>query len=172
MKEQWAEVVGFCNYQVSTLGRVRRLAGFGNDGRNVRSHILKCVGDRPYVTMVRGGKKYRVRVSILVLTAFAGPKPTPKHEARHLDDVSTHNTLRNLAWGTRLENRADAIRNGRMARGERNGTAILTEKQIAEFRREYQYRGEKNMRYFAKRFGVGHQTLWLVLHRKAWRHVG
>jgi len=42
---------------------------------------------------------------------FIGPRP-PGAEVRHLDDDKTHNNAENIAYGTRMENTADAIANG------------------------------------------------------------
>jgi len=59
--------------------------------------------------------RHAVRVHVLILEAFTGPRP-PGQEGRHLDDVRTSNRLVNLAWGTRAENHADAVRNGKIRR--------------------------------------------------------
>jgi hypothetical protein len=58
-------------------------------------------------------KSHRL-VHHLVLEAF-GPNRPPNSEARHLDDDRTNNQVANLRWGSRSENRRDAVRNGRNA---------------------------------------------------------
>jgi hypothetical protein len=50
----------------------------------------------------------------------------PKHgeEARHLDDIRSHNVLSNLKWGSRLDNARDAVRNGGSKRQGRKISAL------------------------------------------------
>lgn len=53
-----------------------------------------------------------MRVHVLVLEAFVGPRP-PGMECLHSNDVGTDNRLSNLRWGTHSENLNDLVRNGR-----------------------------------------------------------
>jgi hypothetical protein len=48
----------------------------------------------------------------LVLEAFVGARPTPKHESRHLDGDSSNNRPGNLEWSTHAENNRDRVRHG------------------------------------------------------------
>ena len=52
-----------------------------------------------------------VKVAVLMLLAWVGPKPFPKAVSRHLNDDSLDDRIENLAWGTQLENMEDAERN-------------------------------------------------------------
>lgn len=70
------------------------------------------------------GGRVRRRVHLLVLAAFHGPRPSPAHVARHLDDVRSNNAARNLAWGLPADNMADARQNGRL-RGRAKLTPVL-----------------------------------------------
>lgn len=57
--------------------------------------------------------KWRTKyVHTMVLEAFVGPRPTIKHQARHLNDVKGDDRLVNLAWGTRGDNNRDRVING------------------------------------------------------------
>lgn len=113
--EVWRPIPGYTGYEVSTLGRVR-----GRD-RMVRA--------RPgYERFVKGtvhvgavdGNGYRqvnlagktVRVHLLVLLAFSGPRPDGL-EACHNNGDPLDNRLANLRWDTRLENMRDVVRHGR-----------------------------------------------------------
>lgn len=116
MNEEWRPVLGCeSSYEVSNLGRVRsvdRVVNF-TDGR-VRPYKGKelKLKTSPYgyhLASIEGRWRF---VHRLVLEAFIGPCP-PGMECRHLDDNKTHNRLPNLCWGTRIENRADMIRNGK-----------------------------------------------------------
>lgn len=69
-------------------------------------------GGYPTVCLRDGKRKRQVRIHILVLEAWVGPRP-PGTEGLHRNDVKTDARLDNLRWGTRLQNVADAERNGR-----------------------------------------------------------
>ena len=59
-----------------------------------------------------------------------GPCP-PGFECRHFPDRDpTNNAATNLSWGTRAENVADMAVHGTTARGERMGSAKLTDQQV------------------------------------------
>lgn len=70
------------------------------------------------------GKRTRLAVHRLVARAFLGPKPSPRHEIRHLNGDKTDNSVENLAWGTGKENAADRARHGRTSHGPRHSAAI------------------------------------------------
>src|SRR3990167_3495984 len=55
-------------------------------------------GEYLQVTLTRNGKHYTRKVHLLVLTAFAGPRPFPKAESRHLNGDNADNRASNLAW--------------------------------------------------------------------------
>jgi hypothetical protein len=180
MVEEWANIPGWPNYQASNLGRIKRLAGVSFDGkRRLKEHNIKQtlirhkrIG-REYIE-VRvniGNSKYHEFVSVarLVLLAFVGP-PEPGQECRHLNDVSTDCKLSNLAWGTRLENREDAIKNDRMARGTRNGMSILTEEDIPLIRSRYKpYNQVDGAIAIASDYGVSPGTIYDILSGMTWR---
>lgn len=123
MLEVWRDVAGWPNYEVSDFGRVRRKGrktrpGYRYKGRyitEVEPLILHTVSRDVDLHYKGQGKKHSV--AELVLTAFVGPRPADRPIARHLDDDWTNNNLENLAWGTRLDNRLDAVRNGRQSAG-------------------------------------------------------
>ena len=55
--------------------------------------------------------------------------------ARHLDGDKKNNRIGNLAWGTQAENMQDMIRHGRTTRGERSGTAKLTNDAVRKMKK-------------------------------------
>ena len=124
MAEQWRDVAGFPGYRISDAGRV---AG-------PRGHIIRGDGVRGYTRVTLCGEtRERRLVHHLVLEAFAGARPTGAI-ARHLSGDHSDNRAVNLAWGTPAENAADRERHGRTARGESNGSAKLSDAQIAQIR--------------------------------------
>lgn len=78
-----------------------------------------------YVQVPREGKPGTEprTVHTMVLEAFAGGRPAPGWEARHLNDVKDDNRWPwNLCWGTKAQNVLDAIANGIFRRTARHGT--------------------------------------------------
>ncbi len=115
------------------------------------------------------GRTAQWQIGRLVLLVFVGPPPSDRHECCHRDDRPLNNDPANLYWGTRSENRADAVRNGRPggARGERVNTAKLTAEQVMEIRRRYVRRGPS----LATEFGVSSTAIRKIVRGQSWGHV-
>ncbi len=105
--EWWLPVVGFDNYAVSNLGRVRGPRG-----------ILKprCADRYPHVALRKDGKAIERTVHSLVLEAFVRPRPQ-EMQGCHWDEDKTNNALSNLRWGTVYDNQKDMVRNKVRRRG-------------------------------------------------------
>lgn len=175
-KEVWRPVVGYEGlFEVSSRGRVRgvdRLV-WNKGGRSPRwTHIpgkLKTPwygGRYPVIRLCKNGKKFTVPVHRLVAEAFLGPPPTLQHEVCHRGGVWNGDELGNLYWGTRADNMADAKRHGTIARGQRSGTAKLTESDVLEIRIRRSL-GEK-LRVLAARFRVSQGAISLAARGKTW----
>lgn len=104
-------------YEISNKGRVKSLRY--NGAARTKPKILK-----PFFESKR--QKYEIvtfrdksndksrqdkRVHLLVITTFKGKKPKG-FECRHLNGNSRDNRPKNLAWGTRLQNKHDSMRHG------------------------------------------------------------
>jgi hypothetical protein len=114
---EWQPVVSYeGRYEVSDDGRVRSLdcvVPNRYSGRPVKGRELKPWAKPPggYL-MVNLGHSDKRTIHRLVLEAFVGPCPIGQ-EALHANDIATDNRRENLRWGTRSENKIDAVRNGR-----------------------------------------------------------
>jgi hypothetical protein len=98
VNETWRTTTRHSGYEVSTLGRVRRI----KTGR-----VLKPTPtDRGYLK-VNLGSRQRVYVHQIVCEAFHGLKPTPSSQVDHIDHDKANNTPGNLRW---LELRLNCIR--------------------------------------------------------------
>ena len=83
---------------MSDWGRVRRIVGQHRSG------------GYPAVTLsIPGQPTKRIRVHLLVLGAFKGPRPY-RCEALHGNDIAYDIRAVNLRWGSRRENLADRRR--------------------------------------------------------------
>src|SRR5687768_8506307 len=64
----------------------------------------------PSVRVLVNGKRKRVAVHILVARCYLPPRPSQKHEIRHLDGDKLNPRADNLAWGTSKDNADDRER--------------------------------------------------------------
>lgn len=111
-------------YEVTTDGRVFSLKtnwrGYG------KREMQQTPNDDGYpsVRILVEGKRKRLAVHVLVARHHLPPRPSPKHEVRHLDGDKTNASANNLAWGTQKENADDRERHGRTSRGTRHSAFI------------------------------------------------
>ena len=175
--ERWRSVVGFVEYAVSNMGRIR----------NQRLRILKpWLNNKgyPMIALCTASGQHRKLVSRLVCEAFHGPQPTERHEVAHGDGKPINNKAKNLRWATRAENMADCVKHGtqvngarhftatnpeKIARGERHGMAILTAKDARKIRRTKKTMGSGVA--LAKLYGVSPATISVIRSGKTWSHL-
>jgi hypothetical protein len=132
---EWRVIPGFTDYEVSNHGDVKRVKPDRKgrlSGKFLKSKPFTRFGHRQIELTNNLGEQEWKSVHVLVLEAFVGFRPTPKHECRHLDGEAGNNWLGNLTWGTGSENHEDRRRHGTDPGGERNGRAILTNAQAQE----------------------------------------
>ena len=112
----WLPIPGSDGYEASTDGRIRSVSRvvYRKDGKSqpVKGRELKTWVTRGYRAIKLGVHGRHTYVHTLVCEAFHGPRPSPKHEVRHLNGDNFDNRAENLAWGTRSENKQDSIRHG------------------------------------------------------------
>ena len=162
MAEEWRTVAGAPAYEVSDHGRVRRAGG---------SRPLKPTVYRKNIRVwMKVDREWKLAyVHRLVCEAFNGPQPTPNHEVAHNDGNPHNNYVANLRWATRAENLSDRVAHGTMTWGEKNPSAILTERDVLEIRRLHA--GGRMMKDLAADFGVTAAAISYICNRKTWRHV-
>lgn len=107
--EEWRIAFSFPDYEVSSLGRVRRLTP--KRGAVVGQIIGTGVGSDGYHRIIvrENGRKRSIRIHRLVCEAFHGPPPTKKHQTAHKDGSRTNNNSSNLYWATWAQNVEDRI---------------------------------------------------------------
>lgn len=103
MMEKWTSIKGLKGlYEVSTRGRVRRLAGtYGCH----KTRIIKdrdCKGYR-VITLSKNNKARHFRVNRLVAINFI-PNPQNKPATNHINGNPSDNRVENLEWVTVQEN--------------------------------------------------------------------
>lgn len=177
-KEIWKAVPGYRGYyEVSSLGRVRSLdrtvsrRGAPDVRIRLRGRLMRQTSETEYpmVVLCKDGAQKTFPTHRLVLMSFLGPRPRGK-EARHLNGNEYDARLRNLAWGTHVENTADQIRHGTIARGEVNGRAKMCAPRVRKMRRIRKSRG-LSYAALAHLFGISKAAAGNICCGITWRHV-
>lgn len=112
--EEWREILGFPEYAVSSIGRVRKSGG----------QLVRVYDSQGYQNVGLGRVPARKIVGIhrLVAQAFI-PNPLGKPEVNHLDGDKRNNAVQNLEWSTHAENMRHATLAGLMRNCGPNGLA-------------------------------------------------
>lgn len=104
MREIFKQIEGYENYQVSNLGRVKRL---GNNFKTKEKILKGGVSSNGYlsVNLVEGGKQKTYNIHQLVAMAFLNHVPCGyKKVVDHINNIKTDNRLINLQLITNREN--------------------------------------------------------------------
>lgn len=113
------------------------------------------------------GKQVVKRVPRLVLMAFAGPCPK-RMEARHFPNQdTTQNQLSNLSWASKTQNYKDREIKGTSNKGERNGRAKLSQRDVLEIIRLYK-QGNMTHKQLALKYKVSTGPICRILNGQSW----
>lgn len=156
MSEIWKPVVGHPGYEVSNVGRVRSL---------LTCCILRPALNRGYPAVCLRGKTRKVHA--LVAEAFIGPRPEGQ-EVRHYNGDKRDARKRNLRYGTRAQNRADARRHGTAPRGSMFISAKLTDSVVKQLRAMAH---RPPYRVLARQYQCSWQTIQKAIRGQTWTHV-
>lgn len=182
MNTEYRNIPGFFGYRVGTDGSVwtcrKRIKLRNNEGggyrivlgdawREIRGQIVWSGYRR--ITLYRDKKRTRHYIHRLVLEAFVGPCPSGMEACHDPDHDRSNCRLDNLRWDTRVNNHADAIRDGRTLVGERNPSARLNSGNVLRIR-ELAAEGQTH-RSLAEKYGVDRSTISLIVRREKWKHL-
>ena len=115
---EWKSLKEFPNYQFSDTGLVKK------GGEFVK---IQLSSRYPRVTLQNDFESKRVTIHRVVAELFIGPCPAGQI-VRHLDDNRENNNISNLAYGTDYDNKQDAVRNGKIKKGDEHHSRLNPEK--------------------------------------------
>jgi hypothetical protein len=170
MNEEWRSIPSYPDYQVSSLGRVRRATPYRSTavGRCLTLSEDKRTGHLVARMSIRGKLK-GVGVHRLMAEAFHGPAPSPKHVAAHGDSNPKHNVPGNIRWATNKENMDDRIALGTAPIGMNNPNARLTDEEVLLIRSHLMF-GERPAT-LSRIFNIPDTLVHNIKSRKLWRHL-
>lgn len=165
--EEWRSSLAQ-NYEVSSLGRVRRAAPGRRtySGRVMKPQLMSVgyLSVRPTVN----GENVSFYVHDLVAAAFLGQKPDGA-SVNHIDGVKTNNVPANLEYVTHAQNMRHAADSALMVRGESHPQHKLTESRVRQLRLDRA--GGMSFSKLAAKHGVSIATAFNAANGKNWSHV-
>lgn len=166
--EEWRPVPGWDAYEVSSLGRVKRVkAASGTRPGAIRKTPLNEHG-YPVVMLRQDGRHKGFLVHRLVCEAFIGPQPDGRPCVAHNDGNPLNCTPENLRWASQAENLDDCVRHGTRRRGERSPLAKLNERAVAEIKAAAPRKGYLDE--LAEKFGVSKSAIKHVRYGHRWSY--
>ena len=174
--EEWRIVEDAPDYEVSSLGRVRRatddIITHWITGKSfVRRRAGWLMATFPhkksgYIRVTLYGNR-NVKTSTLICRAFHGPKPAPHYQAAHNDGNKLNNKADNLRWSTPKENCGDRVVHGTHRCGEQINTNKLTRDEVVAIRRLL---GARNLKQseIAAMFGISRALVSMIKTRATW----
>jgi hypothetical protein len=192
--EEWRPVVGLEGaFEVSSLGRVRRIYNGGVDGWRImkmtphrggssdpgRRYLIvnlqregaRAIGRRYQPGDKRDSTGVQRAVHLIVLEAFKGLRPTPGHQGLHNDSNPQNNRADNLRWGTWEENCQDMVDHG-TRKGENNGRSKLTAEDVVAMRRRVRTGYHRGLyRELARQYGVHPRMISYAVTGVHWGHL-
>lgn len=138
-KEMFKDIPGYENiYQVSNIGRVKRIGTIDSRGRTVKEKILKQNLNKGYyyVELCHNARRKKYAIHRLVSMTFI-TNVKNKNFVNHINCIKTDNRVENLEWCTRLENAQHAAKNNLYVKkyGEKNTQCKLSDSDVKEIRK-------------------------------------
>ena len=176
--EDWRIIAEFPNYEVSSLGRVRRSTPFIQlhwhtkrpyirfPAKQLMASTVGALGYHSVNLTAPDGRKQCKKVSILVCEAFNGSRPSISHQVAHNDGQKNNNRSTNLRRATCRENSLDKHLHGTMPLGINHHNSKVTEDDVRTIRLS-----PLSSRKLAKQYGLAYRTIDQMRLRLTWAWV-
>jgi len=166
VQEIWVKIIGYDNYFISSIGRVKN-----NDGL-ILSPGTNRLGYK-FVSLSKNNIQKTKSIHGLVGQSFI-KNPCGHKELNHINGIKSDNRIENLEWCTRSHNIKHAFRLGlnkpRYQNGEDNPHNKLTRRQVLEIVQKYSS-GEYTMRELSNQYYVSTAIICKIVKGEAWRHI-
>lgn len=161
--EMWGIYPHDNNYEVSSLGNIKRVGGKGKllSKTDCGCGYLRVGLSKKNIASV-------VYIHRMVLETFTGKRPDGM-ECNHKNGIKYDNRLKNLEWVTAKQNKKHAIKLGLYAYGEKQGRAKLKNKQIVEIRKLFKQ--GFSPKQLSIKFNVTRRNIQLIIDKKTWKHI-
>lgn len=169
--EEWknlGDVVGFPQYSVSNLGRIRtdktgRIRKFKTDKDGYQHVVLSNDGQKGFY-MVH-------RLVALAFIPITHELPADQLEVNHLGNKDD-NRVYMLEWTTKQENYAHAVATGRMKIGENHHRAVLSDADVMTIRAIYKKNDcDFGQSALARKYGVTQGCIGSIVNGKSRKQV-
>ena len=136
----------------------------------IHSRTDECIvwpsrlGPRTYPSISINGKLHQANGYIC--EAASGPRPSGMKACHSCGNRACINP-RHLYWGSDQQNADDAVKHGVKAKGEKIGSAKLTESDVRRIKADC----SKSSSQVAREFGVSPATISAIRRKKNWKHV-
>lgn len=160
--ENWKDIQGYEDYQVSDLGNVKMTA----NSASRKERILKPLNHPKGYFRVGLYKNKKVKfffIHRLVATHFI-ENPENKATINHINGDKSNNSIQNLEWNTYRENMNHSIENNLSSCGERNAKAKLNIEQVREIRNSNLLNSE-----LCEKFKVSKSTIDNIKSNRTWK---
>ena len=169
--EEWRTIPEFegC-YEVSNLGKIRRLAYILKGGQHEKGYSFVNLPNKR-------GKPVHRYIHRLVAEVFLGDPPSALSIVHHKDGNARNNHVENLEWSTTKRNSQIATKQGKLTgnrRTYRKGSAHpeskLTEEQVILILQSYQPRRGSFIE-LARKYGVSKSLIEGIIKGQRWKHI-
>ena len=159
-------IPNFPGYFATKNGRIWSAKRVDRLGRRYGGYYLRPGrngGGYFFVNLSIRGIRHVKMIHTLVLLAFRGIRPAG-FVSRHLDNNKHNNRADNLEWTHPSVNSQDRVKFNSL-KGERNGSNILTNKQVLYIKKHL---GKIPVKGLAEKFNVARETIYNIKHGTRW----